>query len=146
MTDIEFVDGSGPLITRAVPWSEQTCDMTTRLSIGDFSRMTYLSVKALRRYHEMGFRLHATEGTGAALARVGVASERVFKLSEGRPNGLDLLVNGTVGLLINTPRGKSARDGNERKEMSASAGEGRQNSHRSIITGWAASPASISSA
>lgn len=28
--------------------------MTTRLSIGDFSRMTYLSVKALRRYHDMG--------------------------------------------------------------------------------------------
>ena len=39
----------GPLITRAVPWSEQTGDMTVRLSIGDFSRMTYLSVKALRR-------------------------------------------------------------------------------------------------
>lgn len=43
-----------PLITRAVPWSEQTGDMTTRLSIGDFSRMTYLSVKSLRRYHDMG--------------------------------------------------------------------------------------------
>jgi DNA-binding transcriptional MerR regulator len=28
--------------------------MSTRLSIGDFSRMTYLSVKALRRYHDMG--------------------------------------------------------------------------------------------
>ena len=28
--------------------------MTTRLSIGDFSRMTYLSVKALRHYHEQG--------------------------------------------------------------------------------------------
>jgi DNA-binding transcriptional MerR regulator/effector-binding domain-containing protein len=44
----------GPLITRAVPWSEQTGDMTVRLSIGDFSRMTYLSVKSLRRYHDMG--------------------------------------------------------------------------------------------
>jgi DNA-binding transcriptional MerR regulator/effector-binding domain-containing protein len=28
--------------------------MTTRLPIGDFSRMTYLSVKALRHYHEQG--------------------------------------------------------------------------------------------
>jgi DNA-binding transcriptional MerR regulator/effector-binding domain-containing protein len=44
----------GPLITRAVPWSEQTGGMTTRLSIGDFSRMTYLSVKSLRRYHDIG--------------------------------------------------------------------------------------------
>jgi len=28
--------------------------MTVRLSIGDFSRMTHLSIKALRRYHELG--------------------------------------------------------------------------------------------
>ena len=28
--------------------------MTTMLSIGDFSRMTYLSVKALRHYHDVG--------------------------------------------------------------------------------------------
>jgi DNA-binding transcriptional MerR regulator len=28
--------------------------MTTKLSIGDFSRMTYLSVKALRHYHDIG--------------------------------------------------------------------------------------------
>ena len=42
------------LTTRAAPWSEQTGHMTTRLSIGDFSRMTYLSVKSLRRYHDMG--------------------------------------------------------------------------------------------
>ncbi|HEY1639631.1 MAG TPA: MerR family transcriptional regulator [Streptosporangiaceae bacterium] len=28
--------------------------MATRLSIGDFSRMTYLSVKALRHYHDLG--------------------------------------------------------------------------------------------
>jgi DNA-binding transcriptional MerR regulator len=28
--------------------------LTTRLSIGDFSRMTYLSVKALRHYHDVG--------------------------------------------------------------------------------------------
>ena len=41
-------------MARAVPWSEQTSGMTIRLSIGDFSRMTYLSVKSLRRYHDMG--------------------------------------------------------------------------------------------
>ena len=28
--------------------------MSTRLSIGDFSRMTFLSVKTLRHYHEVG--------------------------------------------------------------------------------------------
>jgi DNA-binding transcriptional MerR regulator/effector-binding domain-containing protein len=41
-------------MTRMVPWPEHTGGMTIRLSIGDFSRMTYLSVKSLRRYHDMG--------------------------------------------------------------------------------------------
>ena len=44
----------GPLMNRAAPWAEHTGDMTVRLPIGDFSRMTYLSVKSLRRYHDMG--------------------------------------------------------------------------------------------
>jgi len=35
-------------------WPEQTPTMSTRLAIGDFSKMTYLSIKALRRYHDMG--------------------------------------------------------------------------------------------
>ena len=35
-------------------WHEQTPTMSTRLAIGDFSKMTYLSIKALRRYHDMG--------------------------------------------------------------------------------------------
>ena len=41
-------------VRRAAPWESETGVMTTRLAIGDFSRMTYLSVKALRRYHDMG--------------------------------------------------------------------------------------------
>ena len=39
---------------RTQAWPEQTPHMSTRLSIGDFSKMTYLSIKALRRYHDMG--------------------------------------------------------------------------------------------
>jgi DNA-binding transcriptional MerR regulator len=43
-----------PLANRAGSWGEQTDAMSVRLSIGDFSRMTHLSIKALRRYHDMG--------------------------------------------------------------------------------------------
>jgi DNA-binding transcriptional MerR regulator len=35
------------------PWAEQTAGMSIRFSIGDFARATHISVKALRRYHEM---------------------------------------------------------------------------------------------
>ncbi|MDX2060717.1 MAG: carbamoyl-phosphate synthase large subunit, partial [Gemmatimonadales bacterium] len=59
-----------------------------------------------RRFHEMGFRVIATEGTARYLRSRGVPAERVLKVHEGRPNPVDLLVSGQVQLLINTPLGK----------------------------------------
>ena len=64
-----------------------------------------------RRFQEMGFRLFATEGTARYLHKRGIPCERVLKVWEGRPNGVDLIVSGRVQLLINTPLGKySQRD------------------------------------
>jgi len=65
----------------------------------------------VRRFHEMGFRLIATEGTARYLQKRGIACERVHKVWEGRPNAVDLIISGKVQLLINTPLGKySQRD------------------------------------
>jgi len=64
-----------------------------------------------RRFQEMGFRLLATTGTAKFLRSRGIPAERVFKVHEGRPHGIDLIVNRQVQLLINTPLGKhSQRD------------------------------------
>jgi carbamoyl-phosphate synthase large subunit len=73
------------------------------------------------RFHEMGFRLFATQGTAKYLRGRGVPVERVFKLHEGRPNGLDLIVNGDVQLLINTPLGKHAQVDDYRLRQAAIA-------------------------
>jgi carbamoyl-phosphate synthase large subunit len=62
-----------------------------------------------RRFHEMGFGIVATAGTGKYLAERGVPSRSVFKVSEGRPHAIDLMVNGEIQLLINTPLGKSSQ-------------------------------------
>jgi carbamoyl-phosphate synthase large subunit len=62
-----------------------------------------------RRFHELGFRILATEGTARYLRARGVPAERVFKVHEGRPHAIDLVVNGQVQLLINTPLGKHAQ-------------------------------------
>ncbi|MBI3566642.1 MAG: carbamoyl-phosphate synthase large subunit [Gemmatimonadetes bacterium] len=67
------------------------------------------AVGLARRFHEMGFRLVATEGTMHYLRERGVPSERVHKVSVARPNGIDLIKNGEVQLLINTPLGKRAQ-------------------------------------
>jgi carbamoyl-phosphate synthase large subunit len=66
-------------------------------------------VPIARRFHEQGFELYATEGTAAYLRSRGVPAKRVFKVHEGRPHGLDLIVNGEVQLLVNTPFGKHAQ-------------------------------------
>jgi carbamoyl-phosphate synthase large subunit len=63
----------------------------------------------VRRFHEMGFRILATSGTASFLRGRGVPTELVYKVHEGRPNAIDLMVNGAVQLLINTPMGKHAQ-------------------------------------
>jgi carbamoyl-phosphate synthase large subunit len=68
-------------------------------------------VPIARRFHEMGFRMLATDGTARFLRSRGIPTEMVLKVHEGRPNCIDLIMNGDVQLLINTPLGKhSQRD------------------------------------
>ncbi|MFQ5678064.1 MAG: carbamoyl-phosphate synthase large subunit [Gemmatimonadota bacterium] len=63
----------------------------------------------IRRFHELGFTIRATEGTARYLRSRGIPCETVFKIHEGRPNILDLLLSGEVQLLLNTPLGKHAQ-------------------------------------
>ena len=62
-----------------------------------------------RRFHEMGFELNATAGTARHLRKRGIPCGDVFKVHEGRPHAIDLIVNGEVQLLVNTPFGKHAQ-------------------------------------
>ncbi|HEX5408651.1 MAG TPA: carbamoyl-phosphate synthase large subunit [Gemmatimonadaceae bacterium] len=79
------------------------------ITVNDSDKATVLPIA--RRFHEMGFRILATSGTARYLRGRGIPAERVFKVHEGRPHGVDLIVNGQVQLLINTPLGKhSQRD------------------------------------
>src|SRR5262249_52345318 len=57
----------------------------------------------------MGYHLISTRGTAAALRTAGVGVDEICKIHEGRPNLLDLLKNGQVSLVINTPSGRGAR-------------------------------------
>jgi carbamoyl-phosphate synthase large subunit len=57
----------------------------------------------------LGYQLIATRGTAAELRRQGVAVTEVLKVQEGRPNLVDLMKNGSVALVINTPSGRGSR-------------------------------------
>ena len=76
------------------------------------SRKDKPEVKALAEaFHKAGFSIIATAGTAALIREAGIPVEQVKKLSEGRPNILDLITNGKIQLIVNTPVGKdSAND------------------------------------
>ena len=74
------------------------------VTVNDSDKPTVVPI--VRRFHELGFQILATEGTQRYLRARGVPAERVMKVHEGRPNAIDLIVSGDVHLLINTPLGK----------------------------------------
>ena len=56
----------------------------------------------------LGFRVLATAGTARALDTAGVPCVKVNKVGEGRPDIVDMIKNGDIGLIINTTAGKQA--------------------------------------
>jgi carbamoyl-phosphate synthase large subunit len=59
----------------------------------------------VKRLVDLGFDIVATEGTANALLRNDIEVTRIRKVSEGRPNVVDLLKNRQIQLIINTPAG-----------------------------------------
>jgi carbamoyl-phosphate synthase large subunit len=62
-----------------------------------------------RGLQALGFWVYSTSGTASTLEAAGVPVERLLKITEGRPNVLDMLKNGNISLIINTPAGPVAR-------------------------------------
>jgi carbamoyl-phosphate synthase large subunit len=71
------------------------------------------------RLAAMGFNLLCTGGTAQTVNEQGISVEVVRKIQEGRPNILDYLADGTIGLIVNTPSGKGARTDEGRIRASA---------------------------
>jgi len=66
------------------------------------------AVEVARKLHGMGFKIVATKGTCIAFINNNIPTEFVLKVSEGRPNIVDHIINGKVDLIINTAMGKPA--------------------------------------
>jgi carbamoyl-phosphate synthase large subunit len=60
------------------------------------------AVECARGLHELGFKLVATRGTGAAIAAAGLPVTTVHKIQEGRPNVVDMMKNGEISMVINS--------------------------------------------
>lgn len=59
-----------------------------------------------KKFHEDGFRIVATGNTCDLINAAGIPAEKVKKIYEGRPNVLDMITNGRIDLVVNSPVGK----------------------------------------
>ncbi len=77
---------------------------TVFISVADRDKEKVLELA--RGFLELGFKIFATTGTYRFFKEHGIEAEHVLKLSEGRPHVVDLMTNGQIHLVINTPSGK----------------------------------------
>jgi len=77
------------------------------ISVSDMHKKDVATVA--REYVDLGFELIATGGTATVLEKAGLKVQRIFKVSEGRPNAVDLMKNKELQLVINTPAGQVPR-------------------------------------
>jgi len=67
-----------------------------------------LAIPVVTNLIGLGFRIMATGGTHARLTAAGLLCERVNKVSEGRPNCVDRMLDGDVHLVVNTTAGTAS--------------------------------------
>ncbi|HET6614364.1 MAG TPA: carbamoyl-phosphate synthase large subunit, partial [Dehalococcoidia bacterium] len=83
------------------------------ISVADKQKAEMLPL--IHMLHDAGFRLYATEGTATMIRALGLPVEQVTKrLHEGHPNVVDVINDGSVTCVINTPEGRytgTLRDG-----------------------------------
>ena len=68
------------------------------------------AIDLAKRFIDLGFKIISTSGTATSLKKAGLKVEVIHKLSEGRPNTIDLLKNSEIQLVINTPSGQIPRE------------------------------------
>ncbi|MDF1825139.1 MAG: carbamoyl-phosphate synthase large subunit [Verrucomicrobiales bacterium] len=67
------------------------------------------AVALAKEFSDMGFTIFSTSGTADCFSEAGVPTHRLHKLAEGRPNVLDMIKNGEIVMVINTPSGRIPR-------------------------------------
>ncbi len=80
---------------------------TVFVSMNDRDKLAVVPI--VQDFIALGFQIIATSGTQKVLAEQGLVVESVLKLHEGRPHVVDIIKNGQIQLIINTPSGEEAQ-------------------------------------
>jgi len=77
---------------------------TVLISVNDKDKPEVAEIA--KDFASCGFRILASKHTKRVLAEAGIEADLVHKLQEGRPNILDLITNGKIDMIVNTPGGE----------------------------------------
>ena len=83
--------------------------MTGKIFISMSANHKQRMIEPARHLRKLGYQLVCTSGTARVFLEAGIDVDVVRKVQEGRPNLLDLMANGEIQLIFNTPSGKGAR-------------------------------------
>ena len=67
------------------------------------------SIPLAKEFADLGFEIYSTSGTARTFKEAGIKVNTLHKLAEGRPNVLDMIKNGEIAMVINTPSGRVPR-------------------------------------
>jgi carbamoyl-phosphate synthase large subunit len=81
---------------------------TVFVSLNDYDKRE-VSANVVRMFVRLGFQILATKGTAEFLKRNGIASTPVLKAGESSLNIVDIIRNGWVQMIVNTPLGQISR-------------------------------------
>ena len=77
------------------------------LSVKDQDKPKALPIA--RELASLGFKIYSTSGTAGFLEENGIQVKKLFRIAEGRPNVMDMVKNGEIQMIINTPSGMIPR-------------------------------------
>ncbi len=80
---------------------------TVLISVNEKDKPEVAEIAAI--FASCGFRILSTGRTCDLIRESGTAAEKVLKIYEGRPNILDMITNGQIDLIVNSPAGKDSR-------------------------------------
>jgi carbamoyl-phosphate synthase large subunit len=101
--------GFGRAYAKAELAAGQKLPLTGKVFVSTSDRDKLAVVPVVRDLIDLGFKIIATSGTQKVLEEHGLVVESVLKLHEGRPHVLDIIKNGQIQLIINTPSGEEAQ-------------------------------------
>ena len=103
--DVDF----GRAYAKAELAASQKLPLTGNVFVSTNDRDKQAVVPVIRDLIALGFKIIATSGTQKVLEEHGLVVEPVLKLHEGRPHVVDIIKNGRIQLIINTPSGEEAQ-------------------------------------